>query len=214
MGADITDRQLREITALYYGHITLIDEHIGRILDKLDKLGLTENTIIAFTADHGELLGAHGMVYKDYMYDESLRIPLLISDAGQQHQAVAESFISQIDIMPTLLDMASVEVPNWTHGMSAKNVIANPQNKLRNSVFAEIGIPCADGSRGYRIGYRNQDYLFSYELNPRTDEAAGELYDLHHDPAQTDNLFAQPEQQARVSKYKENLLHLLMNNRG
>jgi arylsulfatase A-like enzyme len=210
MNGEITDQQMREVTALYYGHITLIDKHIGRILDKLDDLGVADNTIIAFSADHGELLGAHAMIYKDFMYDESMRIPLLICDAGQQKQAVYDSFISQIDIMPTLLDLAGVEVPEWSCGMSAKGVLEGKKKAIRDGVFAEIDMPCENGSTGHRIGYRNRNHLFSYEVNPETDEAEGELYDLTQDPLQINNLFSRPEYENLVIEYKGKILHLLM----
>lgn len=211
----VNEQQLRKITALYYGHITLIDEHIGRILDKLDETGLADNTLIAFSADHGELLGSHGQFYKGNMYDEATRIPLLIHDPAKNSFQFDE-FVSQIDIMPTLLELADIPVPEWSQGKSFKPLIEGKPFCPRDQVFFEIksvndglgGYPPS----GYRIGCRDKEYLFSYEFydfdNRRIHE--GELYDLRNDPYQTHNLYSQPEYADKVIEFKERVLNWFM----
>ncbi len=197
----MTEQQLRKITALYYGHITLIDEHIGRILDKLDVLGLGD-AIIAFSADHGELLGSHGLFYKGVMYDESLRIPLLIHDAGQKNNSVNENFVSQIDIMPTLLDLAGIEVPEWSQGRSMKGLLNGNRECARSEIFAEIE---KVETGGYMFGCRNKDYLFSYEISKNfTDD--GELYNLRLDPEQLKNLFYNQKYGKLVNEFKNKIM--------
>jgi len=204
----MTEQQLREITALYYGHITLIDEHVGRVLDRLEAMGLVDNTIVAFSADHGEMLGAHGMFYKGVMYDESLQIPLLIRDPRCVGGTVADGLVSQVDIMPTLLDTAGVAVPAWSQGRSMKAMAQGDPSAGRDAVFAEIE-NCAGE---YVLACRTRDYLFSYlqqpDGNPGTE---GELYDLRRDPCQERNLFGDRAHTAAVDAFKNRLLYWLAN---
>jgi len=197
----ITERQLRKISALYYGHITLIDEHIGRILGKLEELGLDENTVVAFSADHGELLGAHGLFYKGVMYDESLRVPLLVHDAGQTAGSVSQGFVSQIDIMPTLLDLAGIDIPQWSQGRSMQGLLAGDESCGREAVFAEIRKWQAD----YMLGCRTRDHLFSWEIHAEAFTDDGELYDLRADPSQRRNLFHDAEYAGLVREFKNRI---------
>ncbi len=200
---NMTEQQLREITALYYGHITLIDEHIGRVLEHLEKLGIADDTIIAFSADHGELLGAHGLFYKGVMYEESLRIPLLISGAGQKQGRVSEAMVSQVDIMPTLLDMAGIEIPEWSEGQSMKSLLEGDESAGRDEIFAEINKAATDE---YLVGCRTHDYLFSCYLKTKDHTDEGELYDLNKDPGQACNLYHSPESVDLVNKFKNRIM--------
>lgn len=198
----ITEQQLRKISALYYGSITLIDEHIGRILDRLQELRLDENTIIAFSADHGELLGAHGLFYKGVMYDESLRVPLLIHDAGQTADSVSQGFVSQVDIMPTLLDLAGIDIPQWSQGRSMTGLLAGDESCGRPMIFAEI----RRWETYYMLGCRTRDHLFSWEIHSQTFTDDGELYDLRADAAQCHNLFHDPAYAGLVREFRNRIV--------
>src|SRR5690606_37551505 len=74
---------LRKQMAVYYGMISFMDQQIGRILDRLDELGLAENTLVVFTTDHGHFLGQHGLIAKAFMYDDNLRLPFIVRWPGQ-----------------------------------------------------------------------------------------------------------------------------------
>lgn len=206
--------QLRRITALYYAHITLIDDHIGMILDKLKGLDLYDDTIIVFSADHGEFLGHHGLFYKGCMYDEATRIPLIIHDAGQKSPSNMDTLFSQIDIMPTLLDLAGVAVPEWSQGVSRRNLVNGSSMNGREEVFFEIkNIGNGLGynpSPGYITGVRDHNHLFSHEFNALRETYEGELYDLRSDPTQTNNLYHSPKHAALVQQFKERTLNWFM----
>ncbi len=99
----------RRTTAVYWGYVTMLDELIGRLLGRLDSLGLADNTIVIMTSDHGEQLGSHGIFQKCHMYEESLRVPLLIRapklvSAGRRIDAP----VSNVDLAPTLMRLCGV----------------------------------------------------------------------------------------------------------
>lgn len=96
---------VQEWTATYYALVEEIDEYVGRILDELEAAGALENTLIVFTSDHGEMLGAHGKREKNNFYEESLKVPLFVSFPGVIEQGlVTDQLVSHIDIVATILD--------------------------------------------------------------------------------------------------------------
>ena len=101
----------------YLRVIASLDDNVGRLLDRLDQLGLTENTIVVYTSDQGFFLGDHGWFDKRFMYEESLGMPLLIRYPRRvAPDSVASGFVTNVDYAPTFLDLAEVEIPNWMQG--------------------------------------------------------------------------------------------------
>jgi len=101
------DDALQQLLAVYYGLVEQVDRAVGEILQTLDSLGLTEDTILVFTSDHGEMLGSHKMLSKTLMYEEASRVPLLIRyPAGKVNANYLRNPVSHIDVVPTLLDLA------------------------------------------------------------------------------------------------------------
>ncbi|MBN1446147.1 MAG: sulfatase-like hydrolase/transferase [Candidatus Omnitrophica bacterium] len=196
--------QLKKITALYYAHITLIDEHIGRVVQALKENNLYDDTIIVFSADHGELLGNHGLFYKNHMYDEATHIPLLIHDTATEKPSKREELVSQIDIMPTLMDLTGLSIPEWNQGKSFRPAVEGKQYSGREEVFFEIRNSEVDG---YISGCRDKEYLFSYEKNSLGNVFEGELYDTRKDTAQVNNLYHRREYSEKVSEFKNRLLN-------
>lgn len=94
----------RDMMARYWGLCSLVDKHIGRILDELDRLGLAERTIVIFTSDHGDMMGSHRLMGKNVMYEESIRVPLVVRVPGLTSSRVSAR-VSQIDLLPTCLDL-------------------------------------------------------------------------------------------------------------
>src|SRR5690606_20246368 len=74
---------LRRQMAVYYGMTSFMDQHIGRVLDRLDALGIADNTLVVFTSDHGHFLGQHGLIAKAFMYDDNLRVPFIVRWPGR-----------------------------------------------------------------------------------------------------------------------------------
>jgi arylsulfatase A-like enzyme len=109
------------IVGRYLGEITLLDHQLGRVLATLDELGIAENTVVIYTADHGDLCGAHGMIDKHYvMYDELVRVPLIVRWPGQiaANQNCGAFISSAVDLAATFCDLAGVERPSTFAGQS------------------------------------------------------------------------------------------------
>jgi arylsulfatase A-like enzyme len=100
----------------YARQVVNLDENIGELLDYLSKKGLDEHTIIVYTSDNGWFIGQHGLFNKMWMYEESLRIPMIIRYPGQIKPMVNDKIVSSLDFAPTLLDYAQAGIPNSMRG--------------------------------------------------------------------------------------------------
>lgn len=110
---------LRHLAAEYFGAVTWMDRAVGRILDAVAQAGIEQDTIVVFASDHGENLGAHGLVQKGTENDESIRIPLIMAGPGiKSGHRIAGSVASLVDLAPTLLDAGGTDVPDHMHGAS------------------------------------------------------------------------------------------------
>ncbi|HEU5316152.1 MAG TPA: sulfatase-like hydrolase/transferase, partial [Chloroflexota bacterium] len=203
--------QWRKSMAVYWGYITWLDELIGRVLGRLESLGLAENTIVMMTTDHGEMMGAHGLFQKSCMYEESLRVPCLVRAPGMVPAGRrVDAPVSHVDFAPTLLSLCGLSVEGtraiepqgrdlsaWLTGDEAPP----PANRgatddpAAGAVFCEY-TPHSEGERMTDIrcaaGPR-----FKYAWN-RDD--VPELYDTWTDPAELHNLAASPSHAAIRSR--------------
>ncbi len=118
----ISELDLRQIRATYYGMMSEVDAQIGRLLNYLKQIGSYENTLIIFTSDHGDQLGDHWMFSKYSYFDQTFRIPLIVRDpsvdAQQVRGTVVDAFSESIDVMPTILESIGVEIPVQCDGYS------------------------------------------------------------------------------------------------
>ncbi|MEO4043656.1 sulfatase-like hydrolase/transferase [Hoeflea sp. CAU 1731] len=188
----LTDRQLRDITAAYFGMISLVDHSVGRILSALKARGIDENTIIVVSADHGEYLGDHGLLFKGPMlYDSLTRVGLIAAGPGIAENKVVNQVVSTLDIAPTFVDFAG-GVPRDYHGESLKPVLRTGEAKadMRNFAFIEWGL---GASRcGIDLDLQTivtQDYRCTFEMLSNE----GEMYDLRQDPYEMNNVFDEPD---------------------
>ena len=114
-----TDEQLHDAIRGYYGNVSQMDANVGRVFDTLRELGLDENTVVVYTSDHGEMAGAHRMWTKHNMYEQSVRVPLIVrtparSDAGSSRDHIVE----QVDLFPTLAELCGFGAPAGIDGRS------------------------------------------------------------------------------------------------
>jgi arylsulfatase len=194
---NLKDEDWRRIKAYYYGMISLIDKNVGRLYEALEKKGCLENTVIIFTADHGENLGDHHLLFKGTMYDCVTNVPFIVSRPGNSCAgARRELLASSIDIMPTVLGLTGVEEPQPSpiQGASLAPALEDQDHRLRDALLIEDG--------GMRRSVRTHDALLTWH-GPGVQ---GELYDLVRDPDCLDNLWDRPAAAARQST----LLHLLI----
>lgn len=133
-----TDEDWKQLIANYWGLVSLVDTHLGRILDKLDALGLTEDTIIVYTSDHGDMMGSHRLAAKCTMYEEAVKVPMLMKLPGIANPPKrVTNPISQIDLVPTLLDALNQDIPDYLQGYSWLPYLANEGELVEKNVFIE-----------------------------------------------------------------------------
>ncbi len=185
---NLSDSVKRAAIHAYYATISFLDVQVGRVVDALDSLGLSENTIIVFTSDHGYHMGEHDYFQKLTLFENSGRIPLIIYDPdimnGGNH---TDSFVEMIDFYPTLCELAQVDAPEYLAGESLVPILKDPAKEIRASIFTQV---YAD----YTI--RNSDYRFT--CWEEGGDGMEELYDLKKDPQELINL-------ANREDYKEEI---------
>ncbi|MFN2262692.1 MAG: sulfatase-like hydrolase/transferase, partial [Anaerolineales bacterium] len=182
-----TETKAKNIATMY-GMMTMLDKYIGKILDKLDELGLAENTLVCFTSDHGDFWGQHGLVAKAiHHYEDLLRIPLVVSMPGTIPDGVQSSALqSTLDLPQTFLSFAGLPVPRSMTGVDEKAVWTGETPQLRHHVMVENQHqPTTMNMRTYI----NQRYKMTVHYN----HSYGELYDLEADPGEYVNLWDLPE---------------------
>jgi choline-sulfatase len=182
--AKATDADTLRAKAMYYGMVTYVDEEYGRILKKLDELGLRENTIIIYTADHGEMLGERGIWYKNSFYDGSASIPFIWSFPKELQQGkVVSAPAMNMDIFPTLCDLCKLPKPNGLEGSSLVPLMKGSDDGNGRLALSEN---FRDGFAGRMI--RTAKYKYFFYNN-------GEeyLYDMQADPGEEVNLAKKPE---------------------
>jgi arylsulfatase A-like enzyme len=182
--------------AAYYGAVTAVDRDIGLVLDKLRELGLERNTFVSFTADHGETFGQRlGSQNKTVSYDESAKVPLLLRwPGGMPSGLVYRGGMTTLDLMPTMLEVAGLPIPERLQGRSRLGEIRRRDLGWKEPVFLEnITQKDVDGKPAIERAVRTPDWKLILRDHPRD-----ELYDIVHDPSESVDLLNRPEQKTRV----------------
>ncbi|MCL5743902.1 MAG: sulfatase-like hydrolase/transferase [Acidobacteria bacterium] len=190
----LTPEQLQITKAYYYSTCTLVDDWVGRVMDVLKRRGLDRNTIVLYTSDHGDLLGDHGLIYKQCFYEQSVKVPLIVHAPGRFAPRVVDAPVEGVDIFNTVCDLARA----WPgRGRQGKRLV-----------------PLLDG----RAGYIHREAVFSenhfgrmvrhgqYKMVYYPGRPYGELYDLAEDPDESRNLWSKLE----GSEIKRRLKDLLL----
>jgi arylsulfatase A-like enzyme len=213
----LPEQQYRELIALTYGMITHLDAEIGRVLDALERTGQMENTVIALVADHGDMMGDHHLMWKAfYTFAGCIRIPFILAAPGGVGGQRSAALVSQIDLLPTVLDLCGVENPAHSvgetpfprgqvrplrllPGRSAAGILAGAEERLHE----EIVIENDDPSTGLRPRALVTD-RWRLTIYPETGE--GELFDLQADPQECRNLYELAEYARVRAELTERLL--------
>jgi len=181
--------EVRKILAGYYAHCTALDDCLGDLLRVLQETGSADNTILVFSADHGDMLGSHGMFKKQKPFDESIRVPMLIR-WPKGLGAVARPLdapINSEDLMPTLLGLCSVPIPKSVEGLDYSGYLRGGENPGDGATMILCAAPFGEwerrvGGKEYR-GVRTTRHTYVRDLN-----GPWLLFDNHADPYQTNNL--------------------------
>ena len=176
------EQDLRRDIAVYYGMISFVDQQVGRILDHLDRRGLTDDTLVIFTTDHGHFLGQHGLTAKGpFHYEDLLRIPFLARFPGRiPAGSTTESLTSLVDLAPTFLRLAGVEVPFGMQGVDQLSSWSGGQAARDHVLVEDRFQPSAVNVRSY------VDHRHKLTVYRGTDHY--ELFDLQSDPDELVNL--------------------------
>ena len=172
-------RRIKRIKACYYACVSHVDEQVGRILDKLDELGLSENTIVIFTSDHGEMLGDHGACQKSCSYEGAWAIPMLVRGPGVAAGERTKAFASLLDIMPTCIEASKGRYPSFDVPLPGHSLLDVEELSKRDVIFGHQG---PNWTRF--IVVRNKRYKLTYWLR----DGSFELFDMQEDPEEFHNL--------------------------
>jgi len=183
--------------SIYYGMVKEVDDNVGRLLRRLDEHGLTNNTLVVFTSDHGEMMGSHGMGSKMVFYEESVHVPLMMRFPGRiQPGTLVEAPVSTMDLFATILDYLGVDAPR-REGYSLRG----PSPDFRVSAWAGENVP--------NFMVRTRDWKLIMAKNPAS-RARDALFHLKEDPYEMSNLLGEAGDRARygtqADEMKERLL--------
>ena len=171
--------QWRYYQYIYYRQVEMLDAEVGRLLEALEDSGQAENTIVIFTSDHGEGLGRHSVTGKWTPYEESVKVPLIVSCPGRLPEGRRDEthLVSGVDIMSTMCDFAGVKPPRGLCGRSLRPIMADRPTEWREFVVAEMQLT------GRMLRTRDYKYV-AYQGDP-----VEQLFDMKHDPWETTNLY-------------------------
>lgn len=198
-------RELAKDISVYYGMISLMDKYIGKILDKLDELGLAENTVVVFSTDHGHFFGQHGLVAKGaFHYEDMIKVPFIVRWPGVVPEGESSSSMqSLVDLAPTFMRIAGQEIPRTMTGLDQSDVWAGTADAVRDHIIVEnrhepttIHVKTYVDERYKITVYYGRDY--------------GELFDLESDPGEVNNLWDSPESASLKSDLLLKLIHAEM----
>lgn len=184
---------LREMIAIYYGMVSHLDEHVGALLRRLEELGMAEDTLVIFTSDHGNMLGEKGYYFKSEMYEGSAHVPLIIrAPKAAEYGATfntgekEEGIIDEVDIFPTVLDMAGLPaVEQGVQGSSFLPMATGQSSHWKNRCFSCLETPILQNQMLRTARYK----LIRYPLKGNRLE----LYDMWTDPGEHHNLAEDPD---------------------
>ncbi|MEM9016348.1 MAG: sulfatase [Verrucomicrobiota bacterium] len=185
-------RRQKKALGGYYASVAYMDAQVGIVLDAIEENGLTDNTIVIFTSDHGYHLGEHDFWAKVSLRDESSGVPLIISVPGKE-PAVCKSLVELIDLYPTLSSLCGLPVPGRLQGKDISALLDDPAIEVRDAAFS-----VAPMRKGFLL--RTHDYAF---IQYEEDASKGiELFDVREDPQGYTNLAENPEHEETVASFR------------
>ena len=195
----LTEEKLRRVIANYYGCVSLVDREIGGVLDALESRGVLDDTVIIFLADHGEMLGHRGRLWKGRMlYDHVVRVPFILRYPAEiRGGQIVSDLVQATDVMPTILDYAGVDGPAGIQGRSMRRLLRKETVAWRDWAYSEAGgVRMVRTHRWKLIHYAGRKY--------------GELFDLEADHLELQNLYERPEYASKRAEMTHLLAEVLI----
>ena len=213
----LDEKTQREAVQAYFAAITFMDQQVGKVLDALDRLKLRESTIIVFHSDHGYHLGEHGLWQKQSLFEESARVPLMISVPGMKTAGEASPRVAElVDVYPTVAALCGLKGPENLAGKSLEPLLMKPDAAWDKVAVTQVqrggGQPAKAKAakevpttfKGYSV--RNERYRYTEWDGGRR---GAELYDHESDPQEITNLADKPEMAEMVKDIKKKLAAVL-----
>jgi choline-sulfatase len=196
---DINEQDIANARHAYCGNISYLDEKIGEILDTLEECQMSEDTIIVFTADHGDMMGERGLWYKMSFFEGSMRVPLIVHAPKRYAAKSISEPVSVLDIAPTLIEMAGGDKSAQSLAHDGVSLLANI-NSDSNPSHTVFGEYVGEGSIDPMIMVREGDWKFNYcEVDPP------QLFNLKDDPLELNNLADSEQHQALLEKFSQQI---------
>ena len=218
----------QRMIANYWGLCSLIDTHIGSILNTLEACDLGDNTIVVFTSDHGDMMGSHKLIAKCVMFEEAARVPLIIRLPGQKEGKRIAGPVSQIDLVPTLLALLDQPIPPVLQGQSLRELLEAEDACCERNVFLEWNGPNSGVVGEAKGKFRAPSQMDGVVSNDELEEAVTdpvrtvittdgwklnysprgehELYHLSEDPGEIVNLFGQEKYESVVDELVDQIV--------
>ena len=172
---------IQKMRRAYYGAVSFMDRQVGRILAELARLKLRDNTIVVFVSDHGYLLGEHRMWKKSKLWEEAIRVPLIISAPGRKRSVKSDHFVELVDLYPTLTELAGLPKEPGAQGQSLVPLLHDPEESLpKADAMIQVGA-------GYGLRAGKWAYMW-YPASKKQKQEGYMLYDMEKDPSQYRNL--------------------------
>lgn len=206
-GKELAEWKYQRYMKDYAKTLKSLDDNIGELLDYIEESGLAENTLIVYTSDQGFYMGEHGWFDKRFMYEESMRTPLIMKlPESMKRRGDISQMVQNIDHAATFLELAGVEVPEDIQGESYLPLLKgeNPEN-WRKSLYYHFYEYPAEHAVKRHYGVRTERYKLIHFYN---DIDKWELYDLQNDPTEMHNIYDNEEMQETVKELKKELVRL------
>ncbi|WP_434800425.1 sulfatase family protein [Bacteroides fragilis] len=206
-GKELANWKFQRYMRDYMKTVKSLDDNVGRVLDYLEKKGLLDNTLVVYTSDQGFYMGEHGWFDKRFMYEESMRTPLIMRmPKGFDRRGDITEMVQNIDYAPTFLELAGAPVPADIQGVSLLPLLKGEQPKdWRKALYYHFYEYPAEHMVKRHYGVRTERYKLIHFYN---DINWWELYDMQADPTEMHNLYGQKEYEPVVKELKEQMLQL------
>lgn len=169
------------------GMVAMLDHEVGRLLSALEEKRLTDNTLVVFTSDHGELHGKHGLWHKGlFAYEDCQRVPFLVWGPGLvKPKGTSEALVNLVDLPRTFLNLTGVPIPQGVQGRDLTPIFSGAKDAVQDATVVEL--------QATKKIYQQTFITSGHKLVVYRDQDDGELYDLEQDPDQYSNLWNKPE---------------------
>lgn len=206
-GKELANWKFQRYMRDYMKVVKSLDDNVGRVLDYLDEHGLSDNTLVVYTSDQGFYMGEHGWFDKRFMYEESMRTPLVMRlPKGYNRRGDIPEMVQNIDYAPTFLEIAGVEIPENIHGVSLLPLIKGEKTpNWRTSLYYHFYEYPAEHKVKRHYGVRSERYKLIHFYN---DIDVWELFDLQEDPSEMHNIYGKPGMEKVTEQMKKELVKL------